>query len=265
VLGRSLDSSFNDQREWLKKHFYEVPKRIKLICNEFGVEMSNKVVLDFGCGDSIIDLGLIELVKPSQIIATDVNYYSNSISKKRIRHFLGENLDSSAKLIRIQNTEFHIPIESESIDVAFSWSTFEHVSHPYEALQELQRVIKPNGYLIIQIFPMYFSAHGHHMWWDSNFPAFLHLQSPELFESRLQEFKISNEYSQSFKAVIVDEVDSLNRIKVEEIKELLFKLNLKILAQYLDSEALEPIQGLGCYTKNESDIQEIFIVCQKMN
>jgi ubiquinone/menaquinone biosynthesis C-methylase UbiE len=174
-------------------------------------------------------------------------------------------LDSSAKLIRIQNTEFHIPIESESIDVAFSWSTFEHVSHPYEALQELQRVIKPNGYLIIQIFPMYFSAHGHHMWWDSNFPAFLHLQSPELFESRLQEFKISNEYSQSFKAVIVDEVDSLNRIKVEEIKELLFKLNLKILAQYLDSEALEPIQGLGCYTKNESDIQEIFIVCQKMN
>ena len=234
-------------------------------CNEFGVELSNKVVLDFGCGDSIIDLGLIELVNPSKLIATDINDDSYSISIKRVRHFLGENLDSSAKLSRIQNTELHIPIESESIDVAFSWSTFEHVSHPYEALQELQRVIKPNGYLFIQIFPMYFSAHGHHMWWDSNFHAFLHLQSPELFESRLQEFMISNEYSQSFKSIILDEVDSLNRIKVEEIKELLLKVNFKILAQYLNSELIEPIEVFGRYTKNQLDIQEIFIVCQKMN
>ena len=126
--------------------------------------------MDFGCRDSKIDLGLIRIADLKKLIATDINTDSASISKMRIKHFLGESLDSSEKFVRIQNTETLIPLDSDSIDVAFSWSTFEHVSRPLESLQELKRVIKPNGYLIIQIFPMYYSSHGHHMWWDSNFP-----------------------------------------------------------------------------------------------
>jgi hypothetical protein len=56
VLGRSLDGSLNSQREWLEKHFYDVPRIISQKFRELNIELNNKVVLDFGCGDSIIDL-----------------------------------------------------------------------------------------------------------------------------------------------------------------------------------------------------------------
>jgi ubiquinone/menaquinone biosynthesis C-methylase UbiE len=199
------------------------------------------------------------------LIATDINTDSESISKKRIRHFLGESLDSSEKLVRIQNTEIHIPLDPDSIDVAFSWSTFEHVSHPFESLQELKRVSKPNGYLFIQIFPMYYSAHGHHMWWDSNFPPFIHLSNNELFKSRLKDFSDSNEYAESFKRIIEEEVDSLNQIKFDEIKELILDLNFKILKKDLSSEPVDQIDNLSGYSKGELETAEIFIICQKMN
>lgn len=138
VLGRSLDGSLNSQREWLEKHFYDVPRIISNKFREINIDLNDKVVLDFGCGDSIIDLGLIEIANLNKLIATDINTDSVSISKKRIKHFLGESLDSSEKLVRIQNTETLIPLDCDSIDVAFSWSTFEHVSRPLESLQELK-------------------------------------------------------------------------------------------------------------------------------
>ncbi len=179
--------------------------------------------------------------------------------------FERESLDSSEKLVRIQNTETLIPLDSDSIDVAFSWSTFEHVSRPLESLQELKRVIKPNGYLFIQIFPMYYSAHGHHMWWDSNFPPFIHLSNIELFESRFKDFCESNEYEESFKKIIEDEIYSLNRIRFEEIKDLLLNLNFKILKEDLSCEPFEHFDNLLDYSKAELETGEIFIICQKMN
>ena len=265
VLGRSLDGSLNSQREWLEKHFYDVPRMILNKFREINIELNNMIVLDFGCGDSIIDLGLIEITDLKKLIATDINTDSKLISKKRIKHFLGESLDSSERLVRIKNTETHIPLDTDSIDVAFSWSTFEHVSRPRESLQELKRVIKPNGYLFLQIFPMYYSAHGHHMWWDSNFPPFIHLSNTALFESRFKDFSDSTEYEESFKKIIEEEVYSLNRIRFEELKEILLDLNFKILKEDLALEPVGPIDNLSGYSKSDLETGEIFVICQKMN
>lgn len=112
---------------------------------------------------------------------------------------------------------------------------------------------------------MYYSAHGHHMWWDSNFPPFIHLSNIELFESRFKDFYESNEYGESFKKIIEEEVGSLNRIRFEEIKDLLLKLKFKILKEDLSCEPFEPIDNLSGYSKAELEIGEIFIICQKIN
>jgi ubiquinone/menaquinone biosynthesis C-methylase UbiE len=265
VLGRSLDGSLDAQRQWLEKHFYDVPRIILSKFRECNIELYNKAVLDFGCGDSIIALGLLEIADLKQLIATDINVDSESISKKRIKHFLGKSLDSSEKLVRIQNTETHIPLESDSIDVTFSWSTFEHVSHPLESLQELKRVIKPGGFLFIQIFPMYYSAHGHHMWWDSNFPRYIHLSNIDLFESMLKKFSESNEYGEEFKKIILEEVGSLNRIRFKEIKKLLLYLNFNILKEDISYDPVRPNDISYGFSKKDLETGEIFIICQKMN
>jgi hypothetical protein len=112
---------------------------------------------------------------------------------------------------------------------------------------------------------MFYSAHGHHMWWDSNFTPFIHLSNIELFESRFKDFCDSNEYGESFKKIIEEEVDSLNRIRFEEIKDLLLDLNFKILKEVLSAEPFGPIDNLSGYSKAELETGEIFIICQKMN
>ena len=69
---------------------------------EINIELNNKVILDFGCGDSMIDLGQIKIADLKKLIATNINTVSESISKMRIKHFWGESLDSSEKFVRIQ-------------------------------------------------------------------------------------------------------------------------------------------------------------------
>jgi ubiquinone/menaquinone biosynthesis C-methylase UbiE len=264
VLGRTVDGPIDSQREWIKKHFYDVPQIIMEKLALFGIDLKNKVVLDFGCGDSIIDFGFIEIANPKKLIATDIESDSLNESRRRISHMLGNVLNSSDKMLRVQNTNFHIPIESSSVDVAFSWSTFEHVRYPLEGLQELRRVIRQNGILFIQIFPMYYSSYGHHMWWDTNFPRFFHLKHPWLFKYRLKRFYNSDEYTETFKQVIKEEVESLNKIRAREIKQILIELDFNILYENFRPDVYPNKSHFSWRSTKEFDCDELYIICQKV-
>jgi SAM-dependent methyltransferase len=48
-------------------------------------------------------------------------------------------------------------------DFVFSLNSFEHISDPARALQEIERVLRPNGRAFIQFSPLYHSDSGHHL------------------------------------------------------------------------------------------------------
>lgn len=54
-------------------------------------------------------------------------------------------------------------IRSASIDVVFCINAFEHIPNPELTLQEIYRVLKPNGYAFISFIPCYYSDVGSHM------------------------------------------------------------------------------------------------------
>jgi SAM-dependent methyltransferase len=57
-----------------------------------------------------------------------------------------------------------LPADVDSFDVVFSWSTFEHVAEPTGLLRDVHRVLRPNGVLMIQLWPFFHSQHGSHLW-----------------------------------------------------------------------------------------------------
>ncbi len=66
----------------------------------------------------------------------------------------------------------NLGLPDHSVDIVITWSVFEHVSNVPELLGEIRRVLVPGGLLFIQIWPLFFSEHGSHLWpwFDEPFP-----------------------------------------------------------------------------------------------
>lgn len=54
------------------------------------------------------------------------------------------------------------PFKSNYFDVVFCCSLIEHVSNPEEMFAEIQRVLKPNGFLLLTFPPFYTPVGGHY-------------------------------------------------------------------------------------------------------
>ena len=53
----------------------------------------------------------------------------------------------------------YIPLRNESIDSVICWSVLEHVFEPQHCVEEIYRILKPNGLGLFQI-PMWYPLHG---------------------------------------------------------------------------------------------------------
>lgn len=98
-------------------------------------------ILEIGCGNGIGTLLIEEYFKPSELIATEYDESLVEITKKKIK---GSNIlveQADATKFRFANDEF---------DAVVGLSVIHHIPNWEVALDELHRIIKPNGLLIIK-------------------------------------------------------------------------------------------------------------------
>ncbi len=67
-----------------------------------------------------------------------------------------------------------ISLADESIDLVYSFASFEHFPHPDRCMSEVLRVLKPGGRAYIHFGPLYFSPYGLHAYRQIPIP-FCHL------------------------------------------------------------------------------------------
>ncbi len=127
-----MNSSYFKVKYWQDKLYQncydpaqELFKKLDQVCSE------DKVVLDLGAG------------------AGAVNSYD---LKGRCKKIYGVDFDPRVKNNHlldegIQIVDEKLPFEDNSIDIIFSIYVFEHVANPQLAVQELDRVLKPGGYI----------------------------------------------------------------------------------------------------------------------
>jgi ubiquinone/menaquinone biosynthesis C-methylase UbiE len=106
-----------------------------------------------------------------------------------------------------------LQVPDDSVDVVVTWSVFEHVADVAGLLTEIQRVLVPNGLLFLQIWPLFFSEHGSHLWpwFDEPFPH-LRLGEHEIL-SHLRRRIGSDELA----GAMLDLYSSCNRITLDQL------------------------------------------------
>jgi SAM-dependent methyltransferase len=153
----------------------DIPKYAKILSSAFGGEVfwvlvKDKTVLDFGCGEGGFVLSM----------ASKINCIVHGIDIQDefqvANTYIQENKLTNAKLI-LGNSEI---LQDATYDVIISHDSFEHFEDPELVLNEMVRLLKPNGQLLIKFGPTWMSPYGRHMsgTFKKNQP-WIHLFIPE--------------------------------------------------------------------------------------
>lgn len=89
--------------------------------------------LDIGCGDGV----LLSLIKKGKLYGVDLDQDSLNFASTKIQ----------AKLIKAKAEK--LPFKNNFFDVVIATEIIEHLSRPQLMLQEIKRVLKPGGKIII--------------------------------------------------------------------------------------------------------------------
>ena len=132
---------------------YYIKKHKKLI-EKMGHDYAKKLafegfkrgkVLDAGSGFGGMDIVLAKRIPGCEITGIDLSDPFLDYSNSRV---LNSNLGNRVKFIKAD--VHNIPFEDNTFDVAFSVSMVHLVKEPIIMLNEIERVLKPNGYLFIK-------------------------------------------------------------------------------------------------------------------
>ena len=126
-------------QDWdeMRENFFSDEVRMKAL--SIAAVQKGKIAADIGAGTGFISEGLIQA--GLQVIAVD---QSETILKEMKRKFADiETIDY--RVGQAQN----LPIPDETVDYAFANMYLHHVESPPEAIEEMVRILKPAGKLVI--------------------------------------------------------------------------------------------------------------------
>jgi len=126
-----------------------------------GSLQGGRFVVDFGCGDGATALGFATKAQAT-VIGVDL-FRSFDRLPDLARSNLGAQFLPPNLSFRQNTIGAPLPLADGCIDLAYSWSVFEHLADVRGVLSELRRILKPQGALFIQIEPLFHSPYGSHL------------------------------------------------------------------------------------------------------
>jgi SAM-dependent methyltransferase len=224
---------FASQPGWWHDHYVVATETIQSFLAGDGLSLEGRKVLDLGCGDGIISLGMLRQLRPSSVLGVDLV----PVDPPFLNRMAAENgvapIQASEPIRFEQTHERRLPIEDRSIDVVVAWSVFEHVADIDSLFQEIERVLRPGGFVFIIIWPLWYSQHGGHLWpwFGSPFP---HLEMTELaLNNHLAHTTGSEELAQS----MFDLYRSCNRVTVDDLQTAIVDAGLYLAKVELQTGA----------------------------
>lgn len=165
---------FAQDPAWWNDHYVGAAHEIAEFLGGDGIQLSDARVVDLGCGDGSISAGLANLGCVS-VVGVDLEPVDRTFLDEAARRNGVSSLPNNLRFL--QCTEVDLPLETGSADVVTAWSVFEHVADIPTLLGEVRRVLRLDGALFLQIWPLWHSEHGAHQWaWLDT--TFQHLALP---------------------------------------------------------------------------------------
>jgi SAM-dependent methyltransferase len=217
---------------WWDAHYNDATGAILDFFGGDGISLTGKRIADIGCGDGIIDLGVVMAAKPDRLVGFDLLTTDVELLARRAKEHIGL-AELPDNLFFATSEEVRLPAEDASFDYVISWSAFEHIGDPVGVLREVRRILVDEGVLFIQLWPFYNSAHGTHLvdWYPDGFAQFKHSNAdilrtvrqagpPEMATEMLEVYR------------------TLNGITADGLQLALWRAGFRIVKVVLDSETV---------------------------
>lgn len=258
VEGRFKGAPEEHRKEWFLQHLTNPPQEIANFLSGTSIDLDGARILDVGCGDGMIDLGMVRRFRPYEFVGTDIFPTDVDDLADMSRSFLGDELPDNLRFAEC--TETSLPFADSRFDFVMSWSVFEHVSDPVRVLSEIRRILRPRGYMFLQIWPLYHSQRGSHLWkWYPN--GWEHLQKPHA-ELR-QELDTFTEGQENLRDSTLIDFDTLNRITLTQLQNAVTAAGLKIRRVAATADTIDVPEDLLRYPISDLMISEIRLLAVK--
>lgn len=243
--------------DWFDDHYDEAADAVLDFLAPDGLGLEDRIVADVGCGDGIIDLALAHRGRPRSLVGYDLN----AVDVERLRtQALERGKDDIPPTLSFAISEpTLIPAPDDTFDAVITWSAFEHVGDPVTVLREIGRVLKPDGFLFLQIWPLFHSQHGGHLWpWTPE--PFPHLmRHPEdIREEMLATGRPDAEY-------MAREVRYLNRATIDDLQRSILAAGLAVRKLELLTSVVHIPQPLMRYPLSDLGIAGVKLIATPLN
>ncbi|MGC2175964.1 MAG: methyltransferase domain-containing protein [Acidimicrobiales bacterium] len=101
-------------------------------------------LLDVGCGPGTITADLATRLKEGTVIGIDLS--EEVVALAREQHLASSGVDLSFRTGDVYSLDF----ADATFDVVYAHQVLQHLSRPVEALEEMRRVLKPEGLLAVR-------------------------------------------------------------------------------------------------------------------
>lgn len=219
------------QDQWWPEHHGGIPSQIADFLGGDGISLAGMDVLDLGCGDGIATLGLaaagVRSVRGVDLEEVDLDF----LAAQADRHGVTFPRDDLAYELCRPN---EVAADPGSFDLVTAWSVFEHVEDPTALMREVHRILRPDGKFFLQIWPMWASEHGSHLW--PFFPSgHDHLVLTEAQVRASLRAQIADE---ALRESFVGLKDSCNHVTIDELQQSLIEAGFYIAKVALQGDTI---------------------------
>lgn len=219
----------HQRAEWFHERYQlAAGQTIEFLSREF-ISLGGLDVVDIGCGDGIIDLGLVGRAGPASLVGFDIRPTDTGLLKElAAENGLTPELPAGLEFRTAQPRR--LPAPDASFDLAVSWSAFHHMVHPQQMAHEIRRVLRPGGLLMVQIYPFFHSRHGSLLepWFPDGWAQFLH--EPDELARMVRE---NPGPDPQWAEAMLDANRNLNRLTLDELDRVLQLAGFRVRRIYL--------------------------------
>ncbi len=126
---------------WKVMDLFHNPSKL---LDDFSIE-PGWTVIDYGCGPGRYLRRASEQVGPDgKVFAVDIHEIAISCARRIVEK---HNLSN---VVPVKATDYFVPIQENTADLIYVLDVFHMISQPVLFLEELHRLVKPNGRLILE-------------------------------------------------------------------------------------------------------------------
>jgi len=114
-------------------------------------DVSNKSVIDIGCGSGIHTVAFIQLGVKS-IVSFDYDLKSVETTKKLVKKFCYKKSKYKVFQADILNIDSLSGLNKRKFDIVYSWGVLHHTGSMFEAIISTTKFLKDNGILVLGLY-----------------------------------------------------------------------------------------------------------------